>query len=127
MATDRLFGDLLERSLEGEDVEVLAFDFHQGLADLIVEVCERARELTGVNAVALTGGTFQNLLLLRLCVEPLRARGFKVLIHSLIPPNDGGIGLGQAVAAMQSLNKVDAASDHISKSASISGGKHSQS
>ena len=104
LATDTLFRELLQRRLNGEDKEKLAYAFHQGLADCIVAACGKAREDTGVNAVALTGGTFQNLLLLKLTIEPLRAKGFRVLLHSLIPPNDGGVCLGQAVAAMQYLN-----------------------
>ena len=104
LATDTLFQHLLQRRLNGEDPEELAFAFHKGLADCIVAACEKVRADTGVNAVALTGGTFQNLLLLRLCAEELRKRDFRVLLHSLIPPNDGGVCLGQAVYAMQYLN-----------------------
>jgi len=48
----------------------------------------------------LSGGVFQNRLLLRLCDEALQQRGFTVLKHSLVPPNDGGIALGQAIYAM---------------------------
>jgi len=104
LCTDTLFQHLLQRRLNGEDPETLAFVFHKGLADCIVAACEKVRADTGVNVVALTGGTFQNLLLLRLCVAALRKRDFRVLLHSLIPPNDGGVCLGQAVYAMQYLN-----------------------
>jgi hydrogenase maturation protein HypF len=52
-----------------------------------------------VNVVALTGGCYQNLLLLELTVRMLEPQGFTVLTHSLVPPNDGGIALGQAVIA----------------------------
>ncbi|MBR3457511.1 MAG: hypothetical protein IKH16_05080, partial [Selenomonadaceae bacterium] len=54
--------------------------------------------------VALSGGVFQNQLLTRLVRERLTADGFHVLMHSLLPPNDGGICLGQAVAAMHYIN-----------------------
>lgn len=104
LATDTLFQSLLQRRLKGEAPETLAYAFHKGLADCIVAACEKVRADTGVNAVALTGGTFQNLLLLELCVNELRDRDFRVLLHSLIPPNDGGVCLGQAVYAMQYLN-----------------------
>ena len=104
LATDTLFQSLLQRRLKGEAPETLAYAFHKGLADCIVAACAKVRADTGVNAVALTGGTFQNLLLLELCVNELRARDFRVLLHSLIPPNDGGVCLGQAVYAMQYLN-----------------------
>ena len=52
-----------------------------------------------MSIAALTGGCYQNTLLLELSVERLRKQGFSVLTHSLIPPNDGGVALGQAVAA----------------------------
>jgi hydrogenase maturation protein HypF len=70
------------------------------MAGQMVAVCLRARTATGRNTVALSGGCYQNTLLLRLTVEGLRAQGFAVLTHSLVPPNDGGIALGQAVFAM---------------------------
>ena len=50
--------------------------------------------------MALSGGVFQNLLLLRLTKAQLEAQGFAVLLHSMIPPNDGGLCLGQAAAAI---------------------------
>ena len=89
----------MERRLAGNDVDELAYAFHVGLADFVEASCLAAREKTGVGIVALTGGCYQNLLLLDLTVERLRAQGFRVLTHSLLPPNDGGIALGQAVAA----------------------------
>lgn len=65
----------------------------------------RARELTCIDTAALSGGVYQNGLLLKLTVIELEKQGFKVLTHSLIPPNDGGIALGQAAAAMRFINK----------------------
>ena len=72
-------------------------------AAMIGAGCERARQQTGVTTVALSGGVFQNHLLTRLTKEKLTKDGFTVLLHSLIPPNDGGICLGQAVAAMHHI------------------------
>ena len=66
-------------------------------------VCRNLRKEQGLNTAALSGGVFQNTLLLSLCCEKLRKDGFTVLTHRLVPPNDGGIALGQAVAAMQKL------------------------
>ncbi|MBQ3936034.1 MAG: hypothetical protein II722_03165, partial [Ruminococcus sp.] len=70
------------------------------LADGIVKCCESISRKTGVNKCALSGGVFQNKLLLRLTKQQLEAFGFEVLIHSLVPANDGGIALGQAYYAL---------------------------
>jgi len=78
---------------------VIAARFHDGVAALIEEGCLLLRERHGLNAVALSGGVFQNLLLLRAAVARLEGRGFTVLVHSRVPCNDGGISLGQAVVA----------------------------
>lgn len=107
LASDALVGELLHRRLSGEDSDRLAYLFHAGLSRQIAAACERSREETGVNTVALSGGCYQNLLLLRLTVSCLREAGFRVLTHSLIPPNDGGIALGQAVYAMQQINQTN--------------------
>ena len=104
LPTDALFQSVVERRLSGEDAGALAFDFHAGLAAQIVAGCVAAREETGLSTVALSGGVFQNELLLRLVEQGLQREGFRVLRHHLIPPNDGGIALGQAVAAMASLS-----------------------
>jgi hydrogenase maturation protein HypF len=66
---------------------------------MIVEVCAGIRSETKVNAVALSGGCFQNRLLLRLATSGLRDDGFEVLIHRQVPCNDGGVSLGQAAVA----------------------------
>ena len=71
---------------------------------MIAKTCEAIREGSGLNTCALTGGVFQNRLLTTLCAGLLRAAGFRVLLHGMIPPNDGGIGAGQAFAAMYHLN-----------------------
>lgn len=102
-----LVQELLRRRLAGEDPGALALRFHEGLARQITAACVRAREQTGLDTVALSGGCYQNLLLLERTVRGLRAQGFRVLTHSLIPPNDGGIALGQAVAAMARLEEQD--------------------
>lgn len=100
LPTDRLFAELLERRLAGEDPQKLAWFFHVFLAELAVEACVRIRQEKNIATAALTGGCYQNRLLLTLTEDGLRDRGFEVLIHHLVPPNDGGIALGQAAAAM---------------------------
>jgi hydrogenase maturation protein HypF len=73
--------------------------FHSTIARLILETCERIRTVEGLSRVALSGGVFQNTLLLSMAFEKLRASGFEVFIHHLVPTNDGGISLGQALIA----------------------------
>ena len=69
------------------------------MAQLVTEVCGHIARETGVQTVALTGGCFQNRLLLGLCVPRLEAAGFRVLLHRQVPCNDGGLSLGQATLA----------------------------
>ena len=104
LPTDRLVQHLLERRLAGEDPEILAYDFHRALAAQTTAVCRVLRAEVPKAAVALSGGCYQNRLLLALTQEGLEREGFTVLIHQLIPSNDGGICLGQAAAALCHLN-----------------------
>ncbi len=103
--TGALVEAIVEARLSGEDEGKLAYYFHHMLAEQIAETCIRLRMETGCNKVALSGGVFQNRLLLRLTDELLSDKGFQVLRHRMIPPNDGGIALGQAVYGMNTINK----------------------
>ena len=103
LPTDTLFAQLLERRLLGEDPEKLAYFFHVFLAELAVAACIRVSRDKGIRTAALTGGCYQNRLLLTLTEDSLKEAGFRVLIHHLVPPNDGGIALGQAAAVMMRL------------------------
>jgi hydrogenase maturation protein HypF len=87
--------DLIKR----EAAPHIAAKFHVTLAEIILTVCSRIRDLTGLGRVALSGGVFQNVLLLTQVVRRLQARGFTVYTHSQVPPNDGGIALGQVAVA----------------------------
>jgi hypothetical protein len=78
---------------------IVAARFHHGVADAIARACAILRSRTGVGVVALSGGVFQNLLLLDRTVSRLEGSGFRVLVHGRVPPNDGGISLGQAAVA----------------------------
>ena len=100
LPTRAIFQRLAEARRKGEDPARLAAEFHAMLAASIVAGCRAAREATGLSTAALSGGVFQNRLLLRLVTEGLAADGFTVLRHHLIPPNDGGLALGQAVHAL---------------------------
>lgn len=105
LATDDLAAAILDARMSGTEADELAYLFHVKLAEQIIAACVKVRELKGINAAALSGGVYQNGLLLKLTADGLEQRGFKVLTHSLIAPNDGGIALGQAVAAMRFINK----------------------
>ncbi|MCI6732024.1 MAG: carbamoyltransferase HypF [Lachnospiraceae bacterium] len=105
MPTDYLTKALLQMRLQGEDSGKLAYYFHAGFAAQIVETCKSLKNITDCNKIALSGGVFQNGLLLKLVVNPLREAGFEVLLHSMVPPNDGGIALGQALAALAAFEK----------------------
>jgi hydrogenase maturation protein HypF len=76
------------------------------MAEVVVRGCEEIREAAGANAVALSGGTFQNLLLLKQVVELLSGKGFTVYRHRRVPANDGGLSLGQAVLAARAFEKA---------------------
>ena len=103
--TEALVKQVVEAKLQGTDSGELAYLFHQTLAEQIVAVCMEARKSSGRNKVALSGGVFQNRLLLRLTEERLGQEGFEVLRHHMIPPNDGGIAIGQAAYGMNRLQK----------------------
>jgi hydrogenase maturation protein HypF len=77
--------------------------FHNTVAAIVVEVCLRLRSEEHIDRVCLSGGTFQNVYLVERAVASLRAKGFQVFLHSKVPPNDGGISLGQAVIANRAL------------------------
>lgn len=87
--------DLLAARPAGE----IAARFHRTMADLVVAGCTRLREEGGGGGVALSGGTFQNRLLLEQVTELLRESGFVVYRHRQVPTNDGGLSLGQVVLA----------------------------
>jgi len=85
----------------GEPVPIIAWRFHLTMAEIITSVAGRLRRASGLQDVVLSGGVFQNALLLRLSSERLGKAGFKVWAHERVPTNDGGISLGQAVVAWE--------------------------
>ena len=107
LCTDTLLMELAARSLSDQDTDQLAYFFHKALADMIVIACCYQRTRCEVNVVALSGGVFQNLLLLRLVDDGLEREGFKVLKHGVVPTNDGGIALGQAAAGIAALRNEE--------------------
>lgn len=105
LPTHDLIKEMINQKLQGRKTEQIAYEFHESVAAMMTGMCLCIREKTGLNTVALSGGVYQNQLLLKLSIEKLEREGFRVLRHSLIPPNDGGICLGQARKAMYELNK----------------------
>jgi hydrogenase maturation protein HypF len=89
----------------------IAAAFHNTLAALIVEVCGGIRSRDALDRVCLSGGTFQNVFLLQRAVRGLRESGFEIFLHAKVPPNDGGIALGQAVIANAVLSPSDRSDD----------------
>ena len=81
------------------EADDLALEFHMRIAYMIAAKCREIREKTGVSKVALTGGVFQNRILMEESLEQLRADGFETYYNISVSPNDGGIALGQAYAA----------------------------
>jgi hydrogenase maturation protein HypF len=81
--------------------------FHATLVDMLVEVCGLIRQRTGIGAVALSGGVFQNAWLLEGALHALEAGGFEVYSHRQVPANDGGLALGQAAVAARRMSGKD--------------------
>ena len=84
----------------------IAARFHNTIAAMVIEVCERIRRQEKLERVCLSGGTFQNMYLLERAVTGLRQEAFEVYLHSVVPQNDGGISLGQAMIANEILRKA---------------------
>lgn len=99
------WGPALERIVESDtscDASSLAFAFHAGLARAITSVAREA----GIGCVALSGGCFQNRLLLERTLASLQSAGFDVLRHRELPPNDGNLPVGQALAVRWGITQV---------------------
>jgi hydrogenase maturation protein HypF len=78
---------------------MISLRFHQALVRLLAEACVRIGEETGMRTIALSGGCFQNRFLTQRLSAALEAKGYTVFTHRLVPPNDGGLALGQVVVA----------------------------
>ncbi|QNB46773.1 carbamoyltransferase HypF [Thermanaerosceptrum fracticalcis] len=100
-----MFDELIADRLNKYPVEMIAARFHKTVADLIFIGCMNIRKETGIKGVVLSGGVFQNILLLSQTVQLLEREGFTVYTHSKVPANDGGISLGQAVIAGAGVRK----------------------
>jgi hydrogenase maturation protein HypF len=92
---------------QGVSLSVIAGRFQWTMAELITAVCLRVKRQTGLNHVALSGGVFQNRLLLEQTLTLLRDSGFQAYTNRQVPPNDGGISLGQAAIAGAKLRNKE--------------------
>jgi hydrogenase maturation protein HypF len=95
----RMVRGIVHDLIRGHSPSRISGKFHRTVARLVVETCRRIRLGRGLDRVVLSGGVFQNTLLLALVFNGLKDAGFEVYTHHLVPTNDGGISLGQAVIA----------------------------
>jgi len=98
-ATRPLVWAMVDDVRRGAPPDVVAVRFHNGLADATVAAARDAASQEGLSVVALSGGVFQNVVLLQRVLSGLAAAGLRVLVHRQVPPNDGGLCLGQAAVA----------------------------
>jgi hydrogenase maturation protein HypF len=94
---DRMFRSMIDDMNHKRPASYIAGRFHETVAEVVLAVCRMLVEKTGINRIALSGGVFQNCLLLELTIKKLEEEGMTVLVHHDVPANDGGIALGQAV------------------------------
>ncbi|HET7480837.1 MAG TPA: carbamoyltransferase HypF [Rubrobacteraceae bacterium] len=106
--TRQIVAAVVEDLLAGRPAAEVSATFHRTMAEIVTSVCEAVREAGGAEAVALSGGTFQNMLLLNQMVGLLEEKGFVVHVHRRVPANDGGISLGQAVLADRVMREREA-------------------
>lgn len=98
-----LIAGILEDLANQTPIPIISARFHNSLAALVLEIALRIRDDRGFSRVALSGGVWQNTSLLTSAYRRLRAAGFEVLLHRNVPPNDGGLSLGQAVIGQKFL------------------------
>ena len=94
--TNKLWMEIIEDLLNKKSRELIAYKFHFSIANLILEIANRIRDKTGINKIALSGGVFQNRILVTLTMKLLENENFEIYTNQILPPNDGGISLGQA-------------------------------
>ena len=94
-----LLKDIIADLRHGLPQAQIAAKFHNTIAAISLETAMKVKDRTGLNRVALSGGVWQNIFLLDRTIELLHDKGFEVLIHRKLPPNDGCISYGQAVVA----------------------------
>ncbi len=94
---------ILKDQGDGVQLPIISARFHNTLAEMVLEIALSLRQTKQLDTVALSGGVWQNMTLLKSSVLKLRSAGFQVLLHQQVPPNDGGLSLGQAVIGQKYL------------------------
>ncbi|MGO9244117.1 MAG: carbamoyltransferase HypF, partial [Verrucomicrobiia bacterium] len=97
---------ILDQRRLGVAVGEISAKFHNTIAASVLDTCRFLRGQRNLNVVALSGGVFQNELLLRRTVEALQSRHFRVFTNTAVPPNDGGLALGQAAVAAERMKRT---------------------
>ncbi|MGD0650455.1 MAG: hypothetical protein ABSA97_04855, partial [Verrucomicrobiia bacterium] len=115
---------ILDDKRRGEDVGMIAAKFHNSVAAAILRTCQWMRDERGIETVALSGGVFQNELLLCRTVEALQTQEFKVFTNTLVPPNDGGLALGQAAVAAERMRIGEGANGRNGESETAGRGRN---
>ena len=90
---------------QGIPTAQIAGNFHWTIVEMLAEMCVKARQHTGLQTVALSGGVFQNRLLLERLITVLKQSAFQVYTNRRVPPNDGGLALGQLAIAAALVSK----------------------
>lgn len=98
---------VVEDLAAGVNRATVAYRFHQSIAQMVLTTCAEVASRTDLDTVALSGGVFQNRLLVEMVLPKLTDAGLRVLRHHLIPPNDGGISLGQVAIGRMALHRVN--------------------
>ncbi len=99
-----MIAEILDDYNQGCEIPIISARFHNTLAELALEMAIRLRRIHQLEQVALSGGVWQNMILLKKSYNKLEKAGFKVLIHRQVPANDGGLALGQAVIGQKFLS-----------------------
>jgi hydrogenase maturation protein HypF len=94
-----IIGVVVKDIREGTVASIISARFHNTIAVMVKQTCKKLRQQTKINTIALSGGVWQNMVLLQKTLKALRTEQFEVLIHSKVPANDGGLALGQAAIA----------------------------
>jgi hydrogenase maturation protein HypF len=98
-----MFGQIIADLEHQLPIEQISAKFHNTIAEIALQTCLAIRSKTDINLVALSGGVWQNMVLLQTTIKKLRKNSFSIYYHDQVPTNDGGLSLGQAVIAYHTI------------------------